>query len=143
MESNPVFELNAHEYNEKLAEALKQYPSLEQPEWISFVKSTPANERPIQDPDFWYKRTASILRQIYKNGSIGVNKLKTHYGDRKRRGARPETYKRGAGKIIRKILQQTDEAGLTETTQGVKGSKTKNPGRRLTHKGKQLMESIK
>ena len=75
--TNPVFEINAQEYNLKLASALKQVSEIKQPEWAAFVKSSPSKERPIEDEDFWYKRSASILRQIYKKGIIGVNKLKT------------------------------------------------------------------
>ena len=70
MEKNPVYELCAEDYNLKLAEALKKLPEFKAPEWVYFVKSGPAKERPIDDPDFWHKRAASILRQIYKNKII-------------------------------------------------------------------------
>ncbi len=140
---NPVFELNAQEYNLKLAEALKEIPEIKQPEWAEFVKSGPAKERPIDDPDFWYKRAASILRQIYKRKIIGVNKLKTKYGSKKNRGYAPEEFRKGSGKIIRSILQQTDVAGLTEIAKDIKGVRSKRPGRQLTPKGKEFMEEIK
>lgn len=142
MEKNPVYALDSQEYNQKLAQSLKEYPELEVPDWIDYVKSSTANERPIFETGFWYKRAASILRQIYKRGSIGVNKLKTRYGKRKRRGAKPPEFRQGAGKILRMILQQTDKAGLTEFTEGVKRTRSR-AGRRLTQKGKKLMEEIK
>ena len=63
---NPVYEMQANEYNLKLAEALKKIPEFKEPEWARFVKSGPAKERPIDDADFWHKRISSILRQIYK-----------------------------------------------------------------------------
>ncbi len=140
---NPVFELNAQEYNLKLAEALKGVPEIKKPEWVEFVKSGPAKERPIDDPDFWYKRAASILRQVYKKGIIGVNKLKTKYGSKKNRGYAPEEFRKGSGKIIRTILQQTDSAGLTEIAKEIKGVRSKKPGRQLTARGKEFMEDIK
>jgi len=140
---NPVFELNAQEYNEKLAEALKQVEEIKEPEWANYVKSGPAKERPIDDPDFWYKRSASILRQIYKKGILGVNKLRTKYGSKKNRGYAPERFKKASGKIIRVILQQTDAAGLTELAKEIKGVRSKKPGRQLTVKGKEFMEAIK
>ena len=90
---NPVYELNAQEYNLKLAQALKKIPEFKEPEWAGFVKSGPAKERPIDDPDFWYKRAASILRQIYKKNVVGVNRLKTKYGSKKDRGMQPEKFK--------------------------------------------------
>ena len=140
---NPVFELNAQEYNEKLAEALKQISEIKEPEWAQFVKSGPSKERPIEDPDFWNKRTASILRQIYKRGILGVNKLRTKYGSKKNRGYAPEKYKKASGKIIRNILQQTDAAGFTEIAKTIKGVRSKKPGRQITAKGKEFLEAIK
>jgi small subunit ribosomal protein S19e len=140
---NSVYELNAQEYNLKLAEALKQIPEISEPEWAGFVKSGASKERPIEDVDFWHKRTASILRQIYKKGIIGVNKLRTKYGSKKNRGYAPEKFKKAGGKIIRTILQQTDKAGFTEIAKEIKGVRSKKPGRQLTAKGKEFLESIK
>jgi len=140
---NPVYELNTQEYNLKLAEALKKISEFKEPEWIAFVKSGPAKERPIEDPDFWYKRSASILRQIYKKKVVGVNRLRTKYGSKKNRGFKPEKFKKAGGKIIRTILQQADQAGFTELAKDIKGVRNKKPGRQLTQKGKEFMESIK
>jgi len=92
--TNPVYELDTHEYNKKLAEALKQIPEFKAPEWVEFVKSGPAKERPIDDLNFWYKRAASILRQIYKKEIVGVNRLRTKYGSKKNRGYTPEKFKK-------------------------------------------------
>jgi len=138
-----VYELNAQEYNLKLADALKKIPEISEPEWAGFVKSGASKERPIEDVDFWHKRTASILRQIYKKGIIGVNKLRTKYGSKKNRGYAPEKFKKAGGKIIRTILQQTDKAGFTEIAKEIKGVRSKKPGRQLTAKGKEFLESIK
>ncbi len=137
-----IFEINAHEYNKKLAEALKQVPEFKAPDWADYVKSGPSKERPIEEEDFWYKRAASILRQIYKKKIVGVNRLRTKYGSKQNRGARPEQFKKASGKIIRKILQQSDEAGFTEIAKEIKGVKGKKPGRQLTAQGKKFMESI-
>jgi len=140
---NPVFEIRAQEYNLKLAEALKKIPEFKEPEWVQFVKSGPAKERPIDDPNFWYKRAASILRQIYKKGIVGVSRLRTKYGSKKNRGMRPEEFRKGSGKIIRTILQQSDSAGFTEIVKAVKGVKSKKPGRQLTRLGKEFLEGIR
>jgi len=140
---NSIYEIDAQEYNLKLAEALKGIPEFKEPEWAQFVKSGPAKERPIEDPDFWYKRSASILRQIYKKNSVGVNRLRTKYGSKKNRGFKPEEFRKASGKIIRVILQQSDKAGLTEIQKPVRGVRSKRPGRILTDKGKKLLEGIK
>ncbi|MFC1710722.1 40S ribosomal protein S19 [Nanoarchaeota archaeon] len=140
---NTVFEIDAQEYNLKLAEALKKVPGFKEPEWAKFVKSGPAKERPIEDPDFWYKRSASILRQIYKRKIVGVSRLRTKYGSKKNRGYAPERFKRASGKIIRIILQQADAAGFTEIAKEIKGVRERKPGRKLTEKGKKFLEGIK
>ena len=139
---NPVYELDAQEYNEKLAEALKGVEEFEVPEWLGFVKSGPAKERPINEADFWFKRAASMLRQIYKNKVVGVNRFRTKYGSKKNRGMKPERFKKAGGKIIRVILQQCDAAGFTRIAEDVKGVRSKKPGRELTVKGKEFMEGV-
>jgi small subunit ribosomal protein S19e len=139
---NPVYDLPVQEYNLKLAEALKKLPEFEAPEWVQFVKSSPSKERPIEDLDFWHKRAASILRQIYKKKLLGVNRLRTKYGSKKNRGMKPEKFVRAGGKIIRTILQQSDKAGFTEMSKIIKGVRNKKPGRQLTKKGKDFLESI-
>ena len=140
---NPIYELDAQEYNLKLAEALKNIPEFKVPEWAAFVKSSPSKERPIDDEDFWYKRSASILRQVYKREFLGVNRLRTKYGSKKNRGYAPERFMKAGGKIIRTILQQSDKAGFTEIVIPNKGVKSQKPGRRLTQKGKEFLEGVK
>ncbi|MFZ1970936.1 MAG: 40S ribosomal protein S19 [Candidatus Nanoarchaeia archaeon] len=142
MEKNPIYDLGAQEYNLKLAEALKKMEEFQEPEWIKFVKSGPSKQRPIEDKDFWYKRAASILRQIYKRKIVGVSRLRTRYGSRKSRGYKPEEFRKSGGKIIRAILQQSDKAGFTEIAKTVKGVKSRKPGRQLTEKGRKFLEGI-
>ncbi len=143
MEKNPVYETDSREYNIKLAVALNKIPEFKEPEWLSFVKSGTAKVRPIEEEDFWHKRAASILRQIYRKKIVGVNRLRTKYGSRKSRGHRPEEFRKASGKIIRLILQQSDEAGLTEIAKTIRGVKGRKPGRQLTEKGKKFLEEVK
>ncbi len=106
--------MDPQEYNLKLADALKKVPEFKEPEWITFVKSSSGKERPIEDPDFWYKRSASILRQIYIHKVVGVGRLRTRYGSRKNRGMKPEKFMKASGKMIRIILQEAEQAVLIE-----------------------------
>jgi small subunit ribosomal protein S19e len=140
---NAVYEMDAHEFNLKLAEALKSMPEFEVPEWVGYVKSGAAKERPIDEEDFWHKRAASILKNIYQRNSAGVERLRTKYGSKKNRGFKPEEFRKSSGKIIRVILQQSDKAGLTEIQKPVKGVRSKKPGRILTDKGKSFLEELK
>lgn len=128
--------IESGKYNLLLAEAVKKSGKFEKPEWVDFVKTGSNKVRPNIDPDFWYKRAASILRQIYIKGTIGVQRLRTRYGGRKNRGMQPAEFKKGGGKIIRTILQQAESAGFLEKVVG------KKPGRKLTSQGKQFLESV-
>jgi len=132
-----VYEIPADEFNKKLAEALKQIPEFKVPEWASYVKTSVARERFPTEKDWWHKRAASILRQLYINGIVGVGRLRTRYGGRKNKGVKPEKVKKGGGKIIRVVLQQAETAGFTEKYKG------KKSGRQLTIKGKEFLDSIK
>ena len=123
-------------YNKDLAEALKKSGDFKKPEWVDFVKTGANKMRPNIDPDFWYKRAASILRQIYIHNIVGVQRLRSRYGGRKDRGKQPPEFRRSGGKIIRVILQQAEAAGLLEQ------SKTKKKGRQITSAGKEFMEKI-
>lgn len=129
--------IQSGEYNLALAEALKKLPEFKKPEWVDFVKTGTQKVRPNIGPDFWYKRGASILRQIYVKGTVGVQRLRTRYGGRKDLGAQPARFVRSGGKIIRVLLQQSESAGLLEKAKGLK------PGRKLTEKGRKFLESIK
>ena len=139
MEKNSVYEMPANEYNKKLAEALKQIGEIQIPEWSLFVKSGVAKKRPSQEVDFWHKRAASILRQIYIHKTVGVNRLKTRYGSKKNRGVQPSKFRKASGKMIRVILQQSEKAGLLEKF----NEPGKRAGRILTKQGKELLEGIK
>ncbi len=123
-------------YNSLLADALKKIPEFKKPEWVDFVKTGINKQRPTSEEGFWHKRAASVLRQIYFKGIVGVQRLRTRYGGRKDRGMKPAIFVKGGGKIIRAILQQADTAGLTEKV------KAKKSGRQLTKKGREFMESL-
>ena len=129
--------IEAGKYNNLLAEALKKKEIFQKPEWVDYVKTSVHKERPNIDPDFWYKRAASILRQLYINNVVGVERLRTRYGGRKNRGAKPPEFRKGGDKIIRTILQQAETAELVE-----KVKTKKKAGRQLTDKGKTLLESV-
>ncbi len=129
-------EVDAGKFIDSLAAELKKIKEFEMPEWAKFVKTSPAKERPPTESDWWYKRAASILRQIYIRKIVGVERLRTRYGGRKNRGAKPEEFRKASGKIIRVILQQAEKAGFVEKAEGTK------KGRKLTEKGKQFLESI-
>ena len=128
--------ISAEKYNKILAEALKKIEEFQVPEWVTFVKSSVHKARPIAEPDFWYKRAASILRQLYIRNIVGVGRLRTRYGGRKARGSRPAEFRKASGKIIRTILKQAEAASLVEK------SKEKKAGRKLTENGRKFLEEL-
>ena len=124
------FDVDRAKLIDRVKEKLKEV--IEKPQWVDYVKSSSANERLPEQKDFYYIRAASILWQLYKNGEMGVSRLRRHYGKRKNRGVKPEKHVKAGGKIIRSILQQLDKAGLTEKTA---------KGRKLSGKGRSLLDN--
>ncbi|MGV8151613.1 MAG: 40S ribosomal protein S19 [Candidatus Nanoarchaeia archaeon] len=139
MKTNAVYDINPAEYNQKLAAMLKAMPEFEQPEWSFYVKTGMSRSRITTEEDFWHKRAASILRQIYLNKTVGVGRLRTRYGSRKNRGFKPERFFKASGKMIRVMLQQAEKAGILEKF----NQSGKRAGRRLTEQGRELLESVK
>jgi len=128
---------------EKLKEELKTIKEIHPPEWALYVKTGSNKDRPPEQEDWWYYRTASILNQLYRRGVIGVNRLRNIYGGRKDRGHRPEKKAKAYAKIIRTILQQLEKAGLVEKHM-VSHPKLQSicMGRRLTKFGRSLMDKV-
>jgi small subunit ribosomal protein S19e len=131
-----IFAQNPDKYIPALAEALKKVPEFEVPGWAMYTKSGVSREGPPMDEDFWYTRAASILRQLYLKGVVGVGRLRTRYGSRKDRGGRPDRFFKSGGKIIRVILQQAEAAGLVEKILRMQH------GRRLTQAGRDFLDSV-
>ena len=100
-----IFDVEADELIERAAKKLAEGKIVEPPEWSIIVKTGTHKDRPPSREDWWYVRTAAVLRSVYKLGLVGTNKLRTKYGGRKRLGHKPEHFKKGSGSVIRKILQ--------------------------------------
>ena len=128
-----VREVLAAELIAKAKEELKKVENIKPAPWAAFAKSGVSRERPPTQPDFWYIRAASILRRIYLDGPVGISKLRSFYGGRKRRGTKPAHFRKGSGNLIRKILQQLEEAGFVKKT---------NRGRVITRKGQSFLDRL-
>ena len=130
-----IYDVEPRKLIEQAAIELKKMPEMAPPEWAAYVKTGMHKERPPVNPDWWYIRSASILRTIYKFGPIGVSKLRTKYGGRKNRGHKPDAFRLASGNVLRKVLQQLEKAGLLK--QAVKGV---HKGRVATPKGIALLD---
>lgn len=130
-----VFDIKPSELINKTAEELKKV--IKMPDWVKYVKTGSGRERPPYEPDWWYKRASSVLRQIYLKGPIGTNKLRVKYGNKKSRGSKPEKFYKGSGKIIRDILQQLEKVDLIKKQEaGV------HKGKIITPKGKSFLDKL-
>jgi small subunit ribosomal protein S19e len=118
---------------ENLSKTLKSEKLVEMPEWAKFVKTGVSRERNPLDDDWWYIKSASILRKVYLNGPIGPERLSNAYGSRKNRGSMTDKFFPGSTKIIRVVLQQLEKSQLVEQ------SKTKKKGRVMSEKGLKLI----
>jgi len=116
----------------ELAEIIKEnYSQIKPPIWAQYVKTGSHRERVPDNPDWWYIRAAAILRKIYLRGEVGVERLRTAFGGRKQRGTRKCHFRKSGGKIIRKIMQQLEDAKLVKKIEG--------GGRTLTPEGLSLL----
>jgi small subunit ribosomal protein S19e len=121
----------------QVADELKKQKIVEPTSWASFVKTGRSKERFPDNPDWWYYRSAAVLRSIAKLGPVGTQKLRTKYGSRKQRGHKPSRFYPASGSIIRKILQQLEKAELIRQDQ-----KGIHKGRVLTPKGISFLDKI-
>ncbi len=115
----------------KTAEKLKESGSVKRPEYVLYVKSGAGRERVPSDSDFWYLRCASILRQTYLNGPIGVSKLRSRYSNRKRHVVHRHHNMRAGGSIIKDAFDALESAGFVKKTKS---------GRELTPKGRSFLD---
>lgn len=117
-----------------LARHLKEnVKEVKPPAWAAFVKTGKFKQRPPDDPDWWYTRAASLLRRLYVDGPVGLSKLRTVYGGRHRRGFIREHSAKAGGAIIRKALQQLEQAKLVAHDKR---------GRFLTPEGRSLVDRL-
>lgn len=129
-----VYEVPAGPLIEHLAEYLRS--SVEQvkpPQWALYAKTGAHKERPPEDPDWWYKRAASLLRRLYIAGPLGISRLRKLYGGRRRFPMRKAHSVRAGGSSLRKILQQFERAKLVTHSK---------KGRILTDQGKSLLDKM-
>jgi small subunit ribosomal protein S19e len=125
----------ASKFIDRLAKYLKENVDEVQPvSWTSVVKTGIHVEKQPQNANWWYTRSASILRKVYIHGPIGLEDLRSDYGGRKNRGSKPDKVRKAGGSNIRKILQQLETAELIVTS--------RPEGRKMSPKGRKIMQEV-
>ncbi|WP_254839993.1 30S ribosomal protein S19e [Natronomonas marina] len=129
-----LYDVPAEDLIEAVAEEIAD--ELDAPEWVDYAKTGSGRELPPEQEDFWARRAASLLRKVADEGPVGVQRLRTAYGDSTngstRYRVRPEHRTEGSGNIIRTALQQLEEAGYIQTHEG--------RGRTVTGEGRALLD---
>jgi small subunit ribosomal protein S19e len=128
-----VFDVPADLLIRKVAEALKARQEIKPPAWAAFAKTGVHKEMPPEDPDWWYVRSAAVLRRVYVDGPLGVQRMRSFYGGKKDRGSKPNAFRKGSGSILRRALQQL------EACKFVVHDKT---GRRISPEGQSFMDAM-
>lgn len=126
-----VYDIPADLLIPRVAEELKGLDAIEAPDWATFAKTGVHREAPPFQDDWWYIRAASVLRRIYLDGPIGVQRMRTFYGGKQDRGSNPYRFRKGSGSVSRKILQQLEAAGFVETVKGGGGRKVSPTGQKF------------
>ncbi len=120
---------------ERVAKYLKEnVEQVQPPAWAAVAKTGSHTEKQPQDPDWWYTRSASVLRKVYVHGPIGLEKLRSDYGGRKGFRVSPNHASKAGGSNIRKILQQLESAGFIQIT--------RPQGRIMAPKGRKILQEI-
>lgn len=128
-----VYDVPADHIIRRVAEELKKRKEIVPPAWAAFAKTGVHKEMPPEDPDWWFTRAAAVLRRVYVDGPLGVERMRSFYGGNKNRGSKPNAFRKGSGSILRKSLQQLEAAGL------VIHDKT---GRRVSPEGMKLLDAL-
>lgn len=126
-----VYDVPPDKLTKSVGAKLKKNKAISMPEWSKDVKKGMSKELPPEDKDWWWVRCASVLRQIYLHGPVGVSRLRTYYGSSARRGVKKAHFRAASGKIIREVLSQLEQAEYV--------SKTKN-GRKISPNGQSFLD---
>lgn len=120
----------------RLAAELKKSHKVKPPAWATYTKTGVAAERPPSQPDWWYSRSAALLRRVYMTGPVGTQRMRTALGGRRRHGHKPPSHAKAGGKVIRFMFQQLEADGFV-----VKTAKPR-PGRIITPKGQRFVDRV-
>ncbi|MEI8332218.1 MAG: 40S ribosomal protein S19, partial [Methanomicrobiales archaeon] len=75
-----VYDVPADHIIRRVAEELKKRKEVAPPEWAAFAKTGVHKEMPPEDPDWWFIRAAAVLRRVYVDGPLGVERMRSFYG---------------------------------------------------------------
>jgi small subunit ribosomal protein S19e len=116
----------------KVAGILKENEKIVPPEWAGNVKTGVHKDLSPIDDNWWYIRCAAVLRKIYIDGPVGIERLRSVYGGKKDNGSSPYHKAKGSGSIARKTVQQLEAAGYLQKVK---------EGRTVSSKGRSMLDN--
>jgi small subunit ribosomal protein S19e len=128
-----VYDVPADQLIQRVAAQLKSDSKIKAPEWAPFVRTGVHTEKASENPDWFFVRSASVLRKVYLKGPIGVEHIAQEYGGYRDRGSKPNRAEAGSGSVARKAIQRLEEAGLLQSIKG--------RGRVVSSKGRALLDN--
>ena len=129
-----VYDVPPQKLIELTAEKLREFPEITEPAWANDVKTgTHVETQPVQE-DWWFVRSAAVLRKVYLQGPIGTERLSAEFGGARDRRVKPYKAVKGSRSIVRNSLKQLEAAGLVAAD--------KNRGRVITSKGQSLLDNV-
>ena len=129
-----VYDVHGQSLVSDLAEALKKMDNISIPEWSVSTKTAAHRENAPDSDEWWYMRSASILRKIYLEGPMGTERLSKMYSGSKDRGGKPNKSHPGGRKIIRTVMKQLEAAELITHERG--------KGRKISPRGQSMLDGI-
>ena len=111
---------------------LKNNENIVPPEWAGNVKTGVHKELSPNNDDWWYTRCAAVLRKIYTDGPVGIERIRSIYGGKKDNGSTPYHKAKGSGSIARKAVQQLEAAGYLQKVK---------EGRTVSAKGRSILDN--
>lgn len=118
----------------RLATELRTRGVVTPPPWSTFAKTGVHKQRAPTQTDWWYLRSASVLRKIYLKGNVGIERLSSEYGGKRDRGSAPYHARNGSRAVLREIVHQLEKAGLVQPY--------KSRGRRVSPEGQKLLDGL-
>lgn len=128
-----AYDVPAKELIDEVAKRLQKEKTIKIPEKNMFTRTSITCENLPEDKNWWYTRCASVLRKVYIKNGIGVERLRSEYGGKKDMGSKPYKARQGSGAVLRRALQQLEEAGFIKKIRG--------QGRVVTPKGRSFMDN--
>jgi small subunit ribosomal protein S19e len=125
-----AYDVPAKELISALTKKLQSESTIVPPDWSRYCRTGVSKENPPETKD---TRCASILRKLYVNKNMGVERIRAEYGGKRNRGSKPNKAEAGSGAIVRHALQQLETAGYV--------TKMKGRGRMLTPKGVKFLDN--